>query len=133
MAKTILVVDDDAASRYIYRRLLASCGYTVVEAEDGASGLLLVSSVRPDLIITDLGMPVMTGWEMIRHLKSDPSTAGIPVLALTVYLQPEDEAAAWDAGCDNFLAKPCHLPDVVSTVERLLDGDPLRPQACTSQ
>jgi two-component system cell cycle response regulator DivK len=114
----ILVVDDYEDNRQMYAELLAYAGYDVVEARDGAEAIEKAHAVLPDLIIMDLSLPVLDGWEATRRLKHDDRTTHIPVLALSGHA-PEGLAGlsegARDAGCDGFLSKPC-------SPERLLDA-----------
>lgn len=104
---SVLLVDPDEDSRSIYAALLRHHGFLVLEAEDGAQGILLARLERPDVIATELFVPSASGWELPELLKGDLRTARIPILALTAYAFEADEQRAWSAGCDGFLAKPC--------------------------
>jgi two-component system, cell cycle response regulator DivK len=116
----VLLVDDIEDCRDVYGQFLAHAGYRVVEAADGQEALAKAVSLRPDVIVMDLWMPHLDGWESIRRLKASPATADIPVLVLTgdAYAQARQEAV--DAGCQAYLVKPCLPMDVAAQVGRLL-------------
>jgi two-component system cell cycle response regulator DivK len=116
----ILLVEDNADNQEIYRIILAHHGYTVLQAWDGESGVRMAREHRPDLILMDLTMPVIDGLEATRMLKADPATAAIPIIALTAHAMQEDQAAAAEAGCVAFLAKPAEPRAVAAEVERVL-------------
>ena len=121
---SVLVVDDYADSRQMYAELLAYAGYRVAEARDGAEAIAVAQRVLPDLIVMDLSLPVIDGWEATRRLKGDDLTRHIPVLALTGHA-PERVAGhsedAREAGCDAFLAKPCSPDRLLEVVLETLD------------
>jgi two-component system cell cycle response regulator DivK len=117
---TILLVEDNQDNQEIYRIILAHHGYHVLQAFDGEAGVELARAHAPDLILMDLTMPVLDGIEATRVLKSDPATAGIPIIVLTAHTQHEDVAAAEEAGCDAYLAKPVEPAKVASEVRRVL-------------
>ena len=100
MAKRILVAEDDPDNRCIVVKVLTLEGYETLEADDGRSALALARRERPDLIVMDLGMPGMDGWEAARRLKADPQTADIRIIALTAFALRGDEERAREAGCD---------------------------------
>jgi two-component system cell cycle response regulator DivK len=106
MSKKILVVEDTEDNRQILRDLLGMAGYTLVEAVDGAEGVARAAEHRPDLILMDIQMPVMDGYEATRRIKAAPALAAIPVIAVTSYALSGDEQKARDAGCDGYIAKP---------------------------
>ncbi|GAA4953538.1 response regulator [Actinoplanes utahensis] len=110
---TILVVDDEPDLRFLMRRILTRAGHQVVEAGNGAIALDTVRQTRPDLVVTDVMMPVMGGVEFMRRLRSDPATATIPILSVS-----SDWQLAVDA--DAALAKPWERADLVAAAERLL-------------
>jgi two-component system cell cycle response regulator DivK len=116
----VLLVDDIEDCRDVYGQFLAHAGYRVVEAADGQEALVKAVSLRPDVIVMDLWMPHLDGWESIRRLKASPATADIPVLVLTgdAYAQARQEAV--NAGCQAYLVKPCLPMDVAAQVGRLL-------------
>jgi CheY-like chemotaxis protein len=119
---TILLVEDHEDNRIVYRTVLEHFGYTVLEAHDGEEGVRRAREDRPDLVLMDISIPKLDGWEATRALKSDPATARIPVIALTAHALPEDRARATEAGCDGYLAKPVEPRRVVEEVRRVLDG-----------
>lgn len=119
MAK-LLVVDDNEMSGELYRRMLGQQGYEVVVAPDGLSGLAMARSETPDLIVMDMSMPGLDGWQASRRLKADPATAGIPIIALTGHALPEDRANAIAAGCDEYESKPARLNSLLSKIQTLL-------------
>jgi CheY-like chemotaxis protein len=120
----ILLVEDNAENRDMLSRRLARKGYEIVVAVDGGEGLALAQSEKPDLILMDMSLPVMDGWEATRRLKSMPDTGGIPVIALTAHAMSGDREKALEAGCDDYDIKPVELPRLLSKIEALLDGGP---------
>ncbi|MDR7276590.1 response regulator [Catenuloplanes atrovinosus] len=112
MAK-VLVVDDEPDLRFVHRRILGRAGHDVTEAGDGAAALRTVRELRPDLVVTDMMMPVMGGDELIRRLRADPATADIPILVIS---------GDWQlaSGADAVLAKPCRGQDLINATESLL-------------
>lgn len=116
----MLVVDDFDDNREMYAEYLQHAGYRVIEAADGKAAVDRATRSRPDLIVMDLSLPVMDGWEATRVLKSDPRTRGIPVIALTGHALAGHSQGARDAGCDEFLTKPCLPHALVEAVERIL-------------
>ncbi len=120
----VLVVDDFADNREMYSEYLSFSGYDVIEAKNGKEALEAAQSRMPDIIIMDLSLPVMDGWEATRRLKADEKTRRIPVVALTGHALAGHSKGARDAGCDSVLAKPC-LPDqLVAEIKRMLDPKP---------
>jgi CheY-like chemotaxis protein len=117
----ILVVDDVADNRDIYTQYLAHVGYRVALAGDGREAIAQALRLAPDLIVMDLSLPVMDGWEATRQLKQNPTTKHIPVLALTAHAQEGVEMTAMEAGCDRFVTKPCPPDELVKEITRLLD------------
>jgi two-component system cell cycle response regulator DivK len=113
----VLVIDDSEATRKLYALSLELEGYVVAQARDGQDGLQQARDLVPDIIITDLAMPIMDGWETIRRLRGDPRTRHIPIIACSGHHAPRrmDGAAP-----DVLLAKPCPLDALVAEVERLL-------------
>jgi CheY-like chemotaxis protein len=107
-------------NRDMLSRRLARKGYAVVIAEDGARGVALARAERPDLILIDLSLPVLDGWEATRRLKADPVTRAIPVIALTAHAMASDRAKVVEAGCDDYDTKPVELPRLLAKIERLL-------------
>ena len=105
MNKTILVVEDQEDNRQILRDLLASSGFLMIEAHDGQQALAMARSQRPDLILMDIQLPVVDGYEATRSIKRDPELKHIPVIAVTSYALSGDEERAREAGCDAYVAK----------------------------
>ena len=124
MAK-LLLVEDNEMNRDMLSRRLARKGYDVAIAVNGAEGLTKAQSERPDLILMDMTLPELDGWEATRRLKADAATKAIPVIALTAHAMAEDEQQARDAGCDDFDTKPIELERLVSKIQTLL-ASPIR-------
>jgi two-component system cell cycle response regulator DivK len=123
----VLIVDDVQDNRMIYVLSLKFSGYRVAEAENGEEALRQAERLLPDVIVMDLSLPVMDGWEATRRLKHDPRTKQIPVIVLTGHALPEHAEAARRAGCDIVITKPC-LPDQLeSVIQRILGDQESRP------
>jgi len=118
--RRVLVVENDPESRRIVTKVLALEGYETLEATNGRSAIALAQEAHPDLIIMDLAMPELDGWEASRRLKADPKSADIPIIALTAFAMREDEERARRAGCDGYLAKPCRPQTIRTTVRTFL-------------
>jgi two-component system, cell cycle response regulator DivK len=103
---TILLVEDNEDNRIIYATALRYAGYTVREAVTGVEGVEMARSVLPDLILMDISVPLLDGWEATRILKADPATRHIPIFAVTAHALAEDEERSRAVGCDGYLAKP---------------------------
>lgn len=117
----ILLVEDNEMNRDILSRRLEDKGYHVVLATDGVQGLSMARSERPDLILMDLSLPEIDGWEVIRRLKAEPSTQRIPVMVLTAHAMASDRAKAFAAGCDDFDTKPVvDFRKLLAKIETLL-------------
>ena len=121
--KTVLLVEDNEDNLVVYRTILEHVGYRVVEARDGEEGVARARQERPDLILMDISIPKIDGWEATQRLKADPETDAIPIIALTAHALEEDRQKALHAGCDGYLAKPVEPRRVVQEVERF-DGPP---------
>ncbi len=106
MSQRILIVEDQEDNRRILRDLLTSVGYELIEATDGLAGVERASSERPDLILMDIQLPGIDGYEATRRIKADPALQGIPIIAVTSYALSGDEAKAAAAGCDGYVSKP---------------------------
>jgi CheY-like chemotaxis protein len=128
MAKILLVEDNEMNHEMLSRRLERR-GYTVVIAVDGGAGLDLARSAAPDLILMDMSLPVIDGWEATRRLKADPATAKIPVIALTAHAMAEDRAKALAAGCDDFDTKPVELARLLGKIEAMLKSPSPAPRS----
>jgi two-component system cell cycle response regulator DivK len=119
MAK-ILIVEDNEMNRDMLSRRLARRGYAVVTAVDGEQGLVAAEAERPDLILMDMSLPVMDGWEATRRLKAESATQAIPVIGLTAHAMTGDRDKAMAAGCDDYDTKPVELPRLLEKIEALL-------------
>jgi two-component system cell cycle response regulator DivK len=106
MTKCILVVEDQEDNRQILRDLLRSADYEMIEAENGEEALTSVAKRRPDLILMDIQLPILDGYEATRRIKADPALRSIPIIAVTSYALSGDEAKARAAGCDDYVTKP---------------------------
>ena len=122
MPKRILVVEDDADNRLIIAKTLSGEGYEIVEATDGIEALARALADHPDLILMDLALPNMDGWEATRRLKGDPRTSTIPVVALTAVAMRGDEEQARAAGCDDYISKPARPAAIREMVKRYTGG-----------
>ena len=118
----VLVVDDYPDAREMYSEYLEYSGYEVIEAANGIEALQRALDDRPDIILMDLSLPVMDGWEATRRLKADDRTAGIPVVALTGHALAGISEGARQAGCDAFVTKPCLPEDLVVEIKRVLES-----------
>jgi CheY-like chemotaxis protein len=116
----ILLIEDHEDNRNIYRTILEHFGFRVEVAQDGREGLRLAREAGPDLILMDISIPHIDGWEVTRLLKGDESTAGIPIVALTAHALPEDRERAREVGCDGYLTKPVEPTRVIEEVRRYL-------------
>lgn len=116
----ILIVEDNPFDADMLARRLARKGYAVITADNGEVGIALAQCRRPDLIIMDMGLPIIDGWEATRRLKASPDTAAIPVVALTAHAMTEDRQKCLDAGCDGFEPKPLEFGRLVTFMEQLL-------------
>jgi len=125
----VLLVDDYPDAREMYAEYLEFSGFEVVEAENGMEALQRAVETSPDIILMDLSLPVMDGWEATRRLKADKRTAPIPVVALTGHALAGISEGAKKAGCDAFVTKPCLPEDLVREIRRILDA----PDATTSK
>jgi CheY-like chemotaxis protein len=118
--KRILIVEDNEMNRDVLSRRLRRHGYEVLIATAGMDGLRLANEARPDLILMDLGMPDIDGWECAKRLKADAVTSPIPIIALTAHAMLGDRQKALDAGCDDFDTKPIDFAGLLERMNRLL-------------
>ena len=116
MPKVLLVEDNEMNRDMLSRRLIRN-GYEVVIAVNGQEGVDMAGSEKPDLILMDMSLPVLDGWEATRRLKADPATAAIPVIALTAHAMDSDREKALAAGCDDFDTKPIELPRLLEKMK----------------
>jgi CheY-like chemotaxis protein len=116
----ILLVEDNEMNRDMLSRRLERKGFEVVIAVDGQAGVNMATSESPDLILMDLSLPVIDGWEATRQIKADPATQSIPVIALTAHAMAGDEQKALEAGCDDYDTKPVNLKRLLDKIDTLL-------------
>ena len=121
-SKRILIVEDDPVSLKLVRDVLQADGYETEEVTTGEEAVTRAAQLKPDLIVMDIRLPGIDGLEATRRLKSDPSTEGIPIIAVTAHAMPEDEARILATGCQAYLSKPLRFAEFVSVVKGLLDG-----------
>ncbi len=118
----ILLVEDNEMNRDMLSRRLQSKGYEVVLAVDGQNGVEMAQAQKPDLVLMDMSLPVLDGWEATRQLKAEAATQHIPVIALTAHAMSSDREKALEAGCDDYDTKPIELPRLLGKIEALLSG-----------
>ncbi len=118
--KKILLVEDNEMNRDMLSRRLQRKDFEVVMAVNGQEGVQMASSESPDLVLMDLSLPVMDGWEAIRRLKNDPATSDLPIIALTAHAMAGDEARAREAGCDDYDTKPVNFKRLMGKIESFL-------------
>jgi CheY-like chemotaxis protein len=116
----ILYVEDNEDNIYVVKNRFARVGYTVLVATDGEQGVAMAAAEQPDLILMDLRLPGMDGWEATRRIKAQPETRHIPVIALTAHAMTGDREKALAAGCDDFDTKPVEMPRLLDKVRALL-------------
>jgi len=124
MSHTILLVEDNEDNVTVYRTILEHSGFRVLEARDGREGIRTAREALPDLVLMDISIPHVNGWDATRILKADPVTAGVPVVALTAHAFDADRARALEVGCAGYLVKPIEPRQVVAEVRRLLGVEP---------
>jgi len=120
--RKILLVEDNEMNRDMLARRLAKKGYEVIIAVNGEDGVELAQSQAPDLILMDMSLPVMDGWEAARQLKASADTQAIPVIALTAHAMAEDRQKALDAGCDDYDTKPIEIARLLGKIQAFLPG-----------
>ena len=121
---TILLVEDNEMNRDMLSRRLERRGYAVIVAVDGEDGVARAAAARPDLVVMDMSLPGIDGWEATRQLKAAPETSAIPVLALTAHAMAGERERALEAGCDDFDTKPVDLPRLLEKIAALLPDGP---------
>ncbi len=126
----ILIVEDNEMNRDVLSRLLSRKGYEVLIAVDGPQGIAMAQQHDPDLILMDLGMPEVDGWQCARILKDDPATSHIPIIALTAHAMVGDRQKALDAGCDEFDTKPIEFQGLLGKMARLLERADMNLPLC---
>lgn len=122
--KLVLLVDDDVHNRKIFETVLRFAGFDVSVATGGDEALLRVRETLPDLVLMDLSIPIIDGWECTRLLKADPETRGVPIIALTAHAMRGDDERARAAGCDGYLSKPISPRKLVEEVKQRLGVEP---------
>jgi two-component system cell cycle response regulator DivK len=120
MTRRILLVEDTEDNREIVRDLMDSVGYELLEANDGPAGLSMATEHKPDLILMDIQLPAMDGYEVTRRIKADPALWHIPIIAVTSYALSGDEAKTREAGCDDYVAKPFSPRQLLAKINHLL-------------
>jgi two-component system cell cycle response regulator DivK len=116
----VLIVEDNELNRDMLSRRLARRGYEVLLARDGAEGITMATDTMPDIVLMDMSLPVLDGWEATRRLKAAAATAAIPIIALTAHAMTGDEAKARAAGCDDFDTKPVEIDRLLGKIEHWL-------------
>lgn len=120
MAKKILLVEDNEFNRDMLLRRLIRHGFEIITAENGHEAISLANSSKPDLILLDMSLPFLSGWEAAKILKTNIETRNIPLIALTAHATDKDKELALEAGCDDFETKPIELPRLLQKIQRLL-------------
>lgn len=118
--RRVLIVEDNGDMRDFLRRVLARHGYAHLEAADGVEGMEIAQRDHPDLILMDMSLPELDGFEATRRLKADPYTQTVPIIAVTAHARPADERRALEAGCDGYLSKPYSLREFLDIVQSFL-------------
>jgi two-component system cell cycle response regulator DivK len=122
MTRRILVIEDTEDNRRILRDLLSNAGYEVIEAIDGATGVAMAASHKPDLILMDIQMPILDGYEATRRIKANADLRHIPIIVVTSYALSGDEAKARAAGADDYVAKPYAPRELLAKIRKFLPG-----------
>jgi CheY-like chemotaxis protein len=125
----ILYIEDNDDSVYMLKNRLVLAGFAVIVATDGAQGVAIATSEQPDLILMDLSVPILNGWEATGRIKALVATKHIPIIAITANAMAGDREKAIAAGCDDFDTKPVDLPRLLGKIEALLPSAPVVPQA----
>jgi len=120
MAVKILVVEDNELNADMLSQRLKRKGYEIIFAIDGEDAIKVAKKSLPNLILMDMGLPIMDGWEATRQLKADPTTTNIPIIALTAHSNPDDRQQALDVGCDEYEVKPVNFTLLIEKIEKLL-------------
>jgi two-component system cell cycle response regulator DivK len=120
---TVLLVEDDTMNREMIARYLKMSGYQVISAGDGANAVLLARKAHPSLILMDMGLPILNGWQATHRIKTTPETQNIPIIALTAFAMAEDRAKCFAIGCDAFEGKPVNFDRLLTTMQKLLSRE----------
>jgi two-component system cell cycle response regulator DivK len=123
----VLLVEDNEMNRDMLSRRLTKRGYTVAMAIDGQQGIDMAVAEKPDIILLDMSLPVVDGWEAAKQIKANPLSAGVPLIALTAHAMAADRERAMSAGCDDFDTKPVELPRLLGKMEALLKTKGVTP------
>ena len=123
-AGTVLLIEDDDASQYVFGTVLEHHGFTVISARTGLLGMELLQGPLPDVVVLDIGLPGLDGFELLAMIRADPRTAELPVVIATVHVFQADQLRAKEAGCDVFLKKPLQPGLLAAEVKRLLAANP---------
>ncbi len=119
----ILLVEDNELNLDMLKRRLDRLGFTIIVAMDGAAGVKMAQELNPDVILMDMSLPVMDGWEATRLLKNNDATRSIPIIGLSAHAMSEDRIRAFDVGCDDYETKPIHLDRLLVKIEKLTAKD----------
>lgn len=122
MKGKILVIEDNEQNLYLIRYILEDCGHEVFAALDGREGIALAASLRPDLILLDIQLPIMDGYAVARHLRENPDLADTPIVAVTSYAMPGDREKAMAVGCSGYIEKPINPDTIEAQVEQYLSA-----------
>ena len=125
---TILIVEDNEMNRDMLSRRLVRKGYDVLIAVDGEKGVAVARAKKPDLVLMDMSLPVVDGWEASRRMKADRALRNIPIIALTAHAMANDRDKALAAGCDDYDTKPIELPRLLAKIDALLASAPMRTE-----
>jgi CheY-like chemotaxis protein len=125
--KTVLYIEDNFHNRRIVRKILQSQGYSLIEAEDGTSGLAMVQELEPPLVLLDIGLPGMDGLEVVERIKADERLREIPVIALTASAMRGDRERFLAAGCDDYLSKPIQAMELINMVKAYYPSNGKKP------
>lgn len=120
MAKKILIVEDNELNLKLFRDLLTAHGYEILETNDGLEAIMLTRNERPDLILMDIQLPEISGLDITRRLKADPSVSSIPIIAVTAFAMKDDEEKILAAGCEAYISKPISIVPFIKTVQHFL-------------
>jgi two-component system cell cycle response regulator DivK len=121
MAKKILIVEDTEDNRRILRDLLTNAGFEIFEAHDGQAAVRAAAEFKPDLILMDIQLPILNGYEAMRHIKANQAVQSPRIIAVTSYALSGDEEKAWAAGCDGYIAKPFSPRQILAKIRELLE------------
>ena len=119
-APTVFLVEDNEDNRIVYTTMLEHFGYRVLQAGDGEAAIGMIREHRPDVVIMDISMPGIDGWEATARLRGDPTTRDIPIVAVTAHALPEHQKRARDLGCEGYLTKPCEPSRLLQEIRRLI-------------